>query len=499
MLLAQWTHTIDCSECRYALRVVNPKNGGRFDRAKLLTPAGVSVLALLVYLSMTWPILGAGIVFAGAYTVVLAKIGVWRTMVGTSIVVSVLRSGPPAAALGEAAWYALQFGPILIAWAALVRQKPQGARGSDRNVILFMVLFAVAALATNMTTRAPAATLPQTILLAVMTGFLLFTYVRRWTSAGTVQGDVSMVFVLVVALQLVGVAAVLVGQTWPFDPDYGRFRGMFSNANYAGMMSAIGISVGLYLLRVSSRHRVPVLASMAVMAAAMLMSGSRGALLALGTGLLILLLSRAGRKVIIPLGVLAGASVIFALLLDPKAFDPLEKFFFRDSASPDITSGRLEIYEGMLRLFQQSPFTGTGYRSVEALSPSNSGLAGHNIYLTVLTETGVFGAFFFAGLIISVLAASRLGNTGRPLLIVTVTVAAAELTESSIYGWGGPTALTAWLLILAFAANGRFSEVEETAIADQRAVMLEARPLAADAALGANRRLKDHALATDGP
>lgn len=422
----------------------------------MLFPAVMLVLAGLIYLSINSPIIAIGAIGALTYSIILAKTGLWRTMMGTSILISVLRSGPPGSLLSEGAWYVLQFGPILIAWLAILSKKPDHLRRSDRNVVLYLTLFAVAALATNLTSLAPSSTLPQSLLLVGMSGFLAFTYTRRWTSEDSLRGDVAMVFVVVTAIQLAGVAPIFVGQSWPFDPDYGRYRGLFSNANYAGMMSAIGIAVGIYLLRVSRRGKLAVVISMAVLAVGMLMSGSRGALVALGTGIVVLMLSRSGRKVVVALVSLAGAGVIFAALIYPQFFDALDKFFLRDAASADITSGRLDIYAAMLRLFQLSPFTGTGFRTVEVLSPASSGLAGHNIYLTVLTETGLFGAFFFVCLAIAVVSASGAGKAGRPLLLVVVTVAAAELTESSIYGWGGPTAISAWLLILAFAANGRF-------------------------------------------
>lgn len=430
-----------------------PRIGARFERSYLVWAAAFVVLTGLASLSATRPTIAAVVIGGFVYFIILSKAGIWRTMVGTSMLVSFLRSGATAAALSGAAWYVLQFVPILIAGLASLREEPHGIRNADRKVILFMVLFAVDALATNITTLAPAATFPQTILLVAMTGFLLFTYTRRWTSKDMVRGDVSMVFVLITTVQLVSVGAVAAGESWAFDPDYGRFRGLFSNANYAGMMSAIGIAIGFYLLR-GSRRRVPVLASMVALAAAMLMSGSRGALLALGIAALVLILTRTGRKVILPLGGLASVGAMIALLINPHAFDPLKKFFFRDGGSNDITSGRLNIYQWMLRMFQRSPWTGTGYRSVEALSPW--GMPGHDIYLTVLTEMGLLGAFLFACLMIAVLVASRNRKASRPLLVVAVTVAAAELTESAMYGWGGPTALTEWLIVLAFAASGRF-------------------------------------------
>lgn len=443
----------------------NPSDRVQFGYARLLMPASIVVLAALVYIAVNSVLLLGAVLGIAAYIVLLFKAGLWRTMVGTSLLVSVLRSGPTSTLLNENSWYVLQFGPIFLATIGLLPKKQGRIRNSDQAVILFMSLFAAAALATNFTTLAPSATLPQSILLAVMTAFLLLTYVRRWSVPAQLRGDVSMVFLLIALVQLVGLGAVLAGQAWPFDPDYGRFRGMYSNANYAGMMSAIGIAVGIYLLR-TSRHRSLILASMAFLIVAMLLSGSRGALLALAVAGLTLTLSGTERRVLIPLSVLAGVVFIFAMVIKPALLDPLDKFFLRDGASPDITSGRLQIYQQLLDLFQKSPWTGTGYRSIEEVKPGAPGLAAHNIYLSVLTETGLYGTLFFAALGVSVLVASQCGRKGRPLLVVVVTIATVELTESSIYGWGGPSALTAWILILAFAASGRFrsKEVVDTGV-----------------------------------
>jgi O-antigen ligase len=424
-----------------------------FDSSSLLVPIAVVLVATLVSLVAIRSMIAVVIIAVVIYGVILAVAGLWRTMVGTSIVVSVLRSGAAAGGLGSTVWYALQFGPLLLAGLASLRLKPRGIRNPDRKVVLFMGLFAVDALATNITTFAPSATFPQTILLVAMTGFLLLTYARHWINMRTLRGDLGMIFAVVTAIQTVSISAVVAGAAWAFDPDYGRFRGLFSNANYAGMVSAIGIAIGLYLLR-DSKRRPAIVVSMAIHAVPMVMSGSRGALLALAAAILVLIMSGSGKRVILALAALVAIVVGIGLLLSPSTFDPLKKFFFRDGASDDITSGRLGIYQWMLQLFERSPWMGTGFRSIEALNPAH--LTGHDIYLTVLTEMGILGAAIFACLVIAVILASRGARPGRSLSIIAVAVATAELTESSMYGWGGPTALTEWLLVLAFAASGRF-------------------------------------------
>ena len=389
------------------------------------------------------------------YALLLARAGVWRTMVCTSIVVSLLRSGPTMAMFGESTWYVLQFAPVAIAIVALLVQKPGALRPQDRAFLTFLGLFAVAAVATTATSIAPSSTLSQALLLCFMTVFLGLTFTRRWTDAASIRLDVELIFFLLVGVQAIGLVASLTFGAWALDPDYGRFRGLFSNANYAGVMSAVAVSIGVYLLRDSLKRKVFVSLGIVVLVTTMLMSGSRGALVAAAAGALVLFFSSAGRKIAIrTLG--AGAlTVLFVVLIRPDVLGLIDKFFLRDpTVSNDISSGRFGIYADLLEQLARSPFTGTGYRTIELLTETG-GAAGHNIYLSVLTETGFLGFTVFLGLIVCVIAASRAEKRRRPLIGVVVTIAIVELTESSLYGWGGPTALVFWILIVAFAAHGR--------------------------------------------
>lgn len=57
----------------------------------------------------------------------------------------------------------------------------------------------------------------------------------------------------------------------------------------------------------------------------------------------------------------------------------------------DLLSGRENIYASMIELYKYSPILGIGTSNVDYLL----GIGGHNIYLNVLCENGVFGLFFF--------------------------------------------------------------------------------------------------------
>lgn len=445
---------------RPALRGANRANAearatGTPSGRTLYYCAGILATVTASGLALWMPAGALGLVALVGLLVLLRAIGVWRTMVGVSIVASVLRSGPLTAYLSDTIWYALQFLPLLIATAVAVAGKGGKLRRSDHAVIAFLFLYAACALGSTLISDDPNTTLQQSLLLLGMTAFLVITFTRRWKDAGIIRGDLTIVFWVITVTQAIGVAATLLGQSWPLDPDYGRYRGLFSNANYAGAIAAAAIMLGVYLLRSTTRW-LRVVPAILVLLIALVSSGSRGAILALVIGVLILVVTQTSRKVVLPFLFVTGFVTGLVLLAMPSAFSPLATFFTRDaSVANDPTSGRLTIYQTLFQHFVTSPITGTGYHTTDTLT---GGLAAHNTYLSVLTETGILGFGAFAGVVISLLAASRAGRAARPLVSVVTTIAVIELTESSIYGFGGPTALSFWMIALAFAANGRFLE-----------------------------------------
>ncbi|GFK17741.1 hypothetical protein KbCgl_03130 [Corynebacterium glutamicum] len=82
------------------------------------------------------------------------------------------------------------------------------------------------------------------------------------------------------------------------------------------------------------------------------------------------------------------------------------------------------------------------------------GVTGHNVYLVALADVGIlgFGAIIF--LIAFIIKAAKGSGENKFLFGVFLTVGVIELTESSIFGFGGPTALTVWLIALMLAASG---------------------------------------------
>jgi O-antigen ligase len=188
-----------------------------------------------------------------------------------------------------------------------------------------------------------------------------------------------------------------------------------------------------------------------VLLPALILSGSRGSLVSAGLAVVVLLAIPAGQKVVIAWIWGASFALTSLLLVRPSSLDFLPAFFSRVRQNSDFTSGRLDIYRQLIVQWQDSPVLGTGYRSAEVQLAHNVSAAGHNTYLSLLVELGVVGFAVFAGLlVVTFLAAKR----DELLIGAVVAVLAIELTESTLFGFGGPTALFSWLILFGYAATG---------------------------------------------
>lgn len=95
--------------------------------------------------------------------------------------------------------------------------------------------------------------------------------------------------------------------------------------------------------------------------------------------------NRGNNKIIIKF--LIAALIIFMLIYMISAFG----YLFVEGDTDEISSGRWEVYTFMLEEFCKNPIIGNGFGYVLSMQ----GLAGHNIYLQLLCEYGLFAILFF--------------------------------------------------------------------------------------------------------
>jgi O-antigen ligase len=373
----------------------------------------------------------------------------WPIVVAIFFLATILKSGQLSDLLPAMVWNAVQFGPVLVATVVLfLGRVGQSLPARQTRVLWALALFSVAATLSLITSSAVTTTLAQLAILLIMFSFLAVTYRYRWNSARRVNGDLTWVFVLIGANQAVGLVGAMFNSPWAIG-DFYRLTGTTNNANYAGILSAIGLTIGVHLfLRADVRTRIMLGALGAIDLSTLIWSGSRGAMLAVIVGCIVLLVIKRKWRVLI------ASAVAFAVAVG-AVFALLPNLLNRVSLN-DLDSGRFELYLTVLDHWLDQPILGIGYRTTQALE-GTQGFEAHNIYLSVLAETGAIGFLAFLMLLVSIFLAGRSSSA----IVGAAAIAVNEFSESSLFGWGGPTALFAWVVLLAYAALGRFHRETE--------------------------------------
>jgi hypothetical protein len=210
------------------------------------------------------------------------------------------------------------------------------------------------------------------------------------------------------------VAGPPLGRLVAISGDLGRATGTFSNPNYLGTFSAIMGVAALSLLTILSSRRVraALIGVGLVLAAAVLLSLSRGAIIAALGGIAVLVLYRSRVLAVALLGLgLLGVTVIYPAFVQWR----LESLTGSASAAAYVImtesdDSRLAGVLAAPQLFLTSPVIGIGFGHFVPMSAQVSGglqINAHNWYLTVLAEQGVVGVVMWVLLAVAVVVALR--------------------------------------------------------------------------------------------
>jgi O-antigen ligase len=377
----------------------------------------------------------------------------WRWLVAASLGITMLHISSLGGSVPAPLWYLGQFGPLLLASAAMFSAaRPLKLTGISGLQIVLVLLAALSSAWSDY----PQRSLSEALLMLLVFAFLVPTSAIRWLDKEVLFGDLKFLYFFIAAAMVAGIVLWIVAPPLAMGY-YGRYQGAFPNPNYAAIAAALSIALGTWYSMVESRRAIKLLivVTLVMSAGTLWLSGSRGALAAAVLGSLVTLgLSAYRRAVVVVMGVLIVAVGVI-LLARPGILIGNGGFFDRSFQGSDFTSGRLGIWGRMFSLWAGHPVFGIGYRTIEELPASND-LGAHNIYLSVLVELGIIGFVVLVALLARILSVglrSRMPEN-RMLLGGAVTVIVIELTEASLFGFGGPTALLSWLILLAFAAAG---------------------------------------------
>lgn len=213
-----------------------------------------------------------------------------------------------------------------------------------------------------------------------------------------------------------------------------------------GLISTLLIVIGLARWRKSS------LVFVVIGLLGVLLTGGRGAALALAAGLFVLVIFAAKgpvSRIPIPLRATLGGLALGA-------------FGFMFLLSPLGTTGRFGtggIWDAFVSLWRTSPWIGVGQTGILADPRAGISMEAHSLYLQELTRSGVLGfavqfAIIVVGIAIVAIAAFR--GVAWPLALVT-SYYVASLTEVFQDGWLQHSTYSMLLILCVVASAQRFT------------------------------------------
>jgi O-antigen ligase len=268
---------------------------------------------------------------------------------------------------------------------------------SAQAPLVLMTLIASIGLSLFLATRAPRQTIPILLMAGTLTGLLLLA----WT--------------IVVDPGLVGTKTPLIRgplAQWLLSLNVTAGRGI-AHPNLAGVVAALAVPGWLALAinspsplegvsGVSSNRIAPRGAWSSLLAlclATLVLSGSRGGMVAALAGAAVVIIFRYRRAIwILPAGVALGA----AALLGPWGIGATVVRLLTAGSGND--QGRLPVWEASLRAIWQSPWTGRGigsFPSAYVRMPGGDAFANgtHNTFLQVWLDFGLLGLVAMCGLV----------------------------------------------------------------------------------------------------
>ncbi len=201
--------------------------------------------------------------------------------------------------------------------------------------------------------------------------------------------------VILSVFQVVGTGTVSVGRE-------GRSSLFGDNANTLAATLSLGLIalVGITYGRITIERRITLIAwtVFPIIGTAIIMTGSRGALLGLVSGIALLIIRDGTWGAKLKVGSIAVLAIGF-LMLTALSNDTMRTRLERSLYQGD-TAGRDKIHAHAWGMFYQKPMLGWGpvYYQVELGSRLGRTVRDpHSLYLTVLTETGLLGSVLFFG------------------------------------------------------------------------------------------------------
>jgi O-antigen ligase len=224
---------------------------------------------------------------------------------------------------------------------------------------------------------------------------------------------------------------------------------------WLGRQTGIGVLLALWLaLTGSARERPAALVALPVLVIGLLAAGSRGPLIGLVVGVIVLvgmLLVVGGRvRARLPILLVAGVAAIgvAAQVVPSATFDRAASIFTGGDPTADVSNGRDATWRIAWETFLQHPLgTGTGdfaYISPDLRYP-------HNIVLEAAVELGVLGAVLLLGTLIlgalTLRRAMRVRGEGQQHMVIAIATLGAFALVNAMFSGDVAANAGVWLAI----------------------------------------------------
>lgn len=371
--------------------------------------------------------------------------------------------------------------PLLISWLAVVSRDHSGRRTLmtvHPALTLGMVMFVAWAGLSFVWAESGEAVVSSVFryALAVVLVFVVFTAVQSGK-------DVSKI---AIAMTLGAVAAALYGFLNPAAAGFGqleRLSGTLGNPNQLAAALVVGIALagGLAVTARSPVGRLSAIAAIAICLVAILLTGSRGGLIALAAMLLATVVLAKGRRLVLTILTVAVVLIGVGYVVAAAPKQSRERF-----VHPGNGTGRTDIWTVGGRMVAAHPVLGSGSGNFTVsqihylLQPGGLAhsefIAGEptvaqNMYLEVLAELGIPGLalfvsviFFCLGCMLAALSRFRaLGERRLAAMAMAISAALIGLLVTDIFS-SEEYARNLWLLLglgpalLAIAKRGERGE-----------------------------------------
>ena len=273
---------------------------------------------------------------------------------------------------------------------------------------MFAVLFVLWAGATSLWSVDPEAT--QTVFLTYLQLLVLVWLISEIAWSPARQRALFQAYVLGA-----GVAAVLtihdyLSGVFALDTVAGRFAALNQDPNDLGLTFALGLPMAWYVSLSQARGAWLWCLYLPLAITAILLTGSRGAVLTGLVGLSIIpwTLRRMRLRTKVALYALAAGSLVLASYLVPNA--SLARIA---STRADIEAGyfggRGPVWLAGLEVAREHPLVGVGAGGYpEAVEPTiHQGMVAHNVLLSILVEDGTVGFLLFVAMLVALLTPLR--------------------------------------------------------------------------------------------